>query len=84
MSTEAYVLIQTEIGQAAGVADRVREIPGVVEANGVIGSYDVIARAVADSTDELGRLVASRIQSIEGITRTLTCPVVDLGSATPH
>jgi DNA-binding Lrp family transcriptional regulator len=84
MSTEAYVLIQTEIGQAAGVADRVREIPGVVEANGVIGSYDVIARAVADSTDELGRLVASRIQSIEGITRTLTCPVVDLGSPTPH
>jgi DNA-binding Lrp family transcriptional regulator len=84
LSTQAYVLIQTEIGQAAGVAERVREIPGVVEADGVIGSYDVIARAVADSTDELGRLVASRIQLIEGITRTLTCPVVDLGSAPPH
>lgn len=84
MSTEAYVLIQTEIGRAAGVAEAVRRIPGVVGADGVIGSYDVIARAVADSTDELGRLVASRIQLIEGITRTLTCPVVDLGSGPPH
>lgn len=84
MSTQAYVLIQTEIGQAAGVAEAVRQIPGVVQADGVIGSYDVIARAVADSTDELGRLVASRIQLIEGITRTLTCPVVDLGSSAPH
>jgi hypothetical protein len=28
--------------------------------------------------DDLGRLVVAKIQTIEGITRTLTCPVVRL------
>ena len=28
--------------------------------------------------DDLGKMVVSRIQLIEGITRTLTCPVVNL------
>jgi hypothetical protein len=32
----------------------------------------------ADSIDELGRLVVSHVQLIKGITRTLTCPVVNL------
>ncbi|MDQ4107540.1 MAG: Lrp/AsnC family transcriptional regulator, partial [Actinomycetota bacterium] len=27
---------------------------------------------------DLGKLVVARIQAIEGITRTLTCPVVHL------
>jgi DNA-binding Lrp family transcriptional regulator len=51
-------------------------IPGVTQAEDVTGPYDVIVRAEADNVDELGRLVASGIQSVEGITRTLTCPVV--------
>jgi hypothetical protein len=28
--------------------------------------------------DDLGKMVVSRVQLIEGITRTLTCPVVNL------
>jgi DNA-binding Lrp family transcriptional regulator len=72
------VLIQTDVGRAAGVARQIREIVGVVLAEDVTGPYDVIARVEADSIDELGRLVVSHVQLIEGITRTLTCPVVNL------
>ena len=32
----------------------------------------------AADVDELGRLVAAHIQSVPGITRTLTCPVVHI------
>lgn len=78
MGVRAYVLIQTEVGKAASVASRVAEIPGVVLAEDVTGPYDVIVQAEADSVDELGRMVVSRVQLIEGITRTLTCPVVKL------
>jgi DNA-binding Lrp family transcriptional regulator len=78
MAVIAYVLIQTEVGKAAQVANEVREIDGVVSADDVTGPYDVIARAEADSVDELGKMVVSRIQMIDGITRTLTCPVVNL------
>jgi DNA-binding Lrp family transcriptional regulator len=78
MAVHAYVLIQTDVGQAAGVARQIGEIPGVVMAEDVTGPYDVIARVEADSIDELGRLVVGHVQLIEGITRTLTCPVVHL------
>jgi DNA-binding Lrp family transcriptional regulator len=78
MAVHAYVLIQTEVGKAAGVARQIRDIAGVVLAEDVTGPYDVIARVEADSIDELGRLVVSHVQLIEGITRTLTCPVVNL------
>jgi DNA-binding Lrp family transcriptional regulator len=78
MAVYAYVLIQAEVGKAAGVARQIREIPGVVLAEDVTGPYDVIARVEADSIDELGQLVVSQVQLIEGLTRTITCPVVHL------
>lgn len=78
MSVRAYVLIQTEVGKAASVASRVGEISGVVLAEDVTGPYDVIVQAEAESVDDLGKMIVSRVQLIEGITRTLTCPVVRL------
>ncbi len=72
------MLIQTEVGKAANVARQIAEITGVVAAEDVTGPYDVIARVEAASVDELGRLVVGQVQLIEGITRTLTCPVVNL------
>jgi hypothetical protein len=44
---QAFILIQTEVGQAAAVAQAIAELPGVTSAE-------------------------------DGITRTLTCPVVHL------
>jgi DNA-binding Lrp family transcriptional regulator len=76
---QAYILVQTEVGRAAAVAGQITDLPGVVSAEDVTGPYDVIVRTEADSMDDLGRLIVARIQVIEGITRTLTCPVVNLG-----
>lgn len=78
MSVSAYILIQTEVGRAATVARTVQGIDGVVSAEGVTGPYDVISRAEAATMDELGQMVVGRIQRIDGIIRTVTCPVVNL------
>ncbi len=78
MPVSAYVLIQTEVGRAATVARAVTGLDGVVTAEGVTGPYDVIARAEAATVDELGQMVVGRIQLIDGIIRTVTCPVVNL------
>ena len=78
MVVQAYVLIQTEVGKAALVAEEVRTIPGVETADDVTGPYDVIIRASAEDVDQLGKLVVAKVQAIAGITRTLTCPVVNL------
>jgi DNA-binding Lrp family transcriptional regulator len=74
----AYILIQTEVGKAAAVAQEISNLAGVALAEDVTGPYDVIVRAEARNVDELGKLVVARVQGVEGITRTLTCPVVHL------
>jgi DNA-binding Lrp family transcriptional regulator len=73
---QAYILIQTEVGTAAGVAADIAQMSGVTMAEDVTGPYDVIARVEAASMDQLGQLVIARIQDVKGITRTLTCTVV--------
>jgi DNA-binding Lrp family transcriptional regulator len=78
MAVTAYILIQTEVGKAAQVAKAIHDIDGVQQAEDVTGPYDVIVRAEAGTVDELGKMVVARVQSVEGITRTLTCPVVHL------
>ena len=50
----------------AGGRPRSRGIDGVVSADDVTGPYDVIARAEADTVDELGKMVVSRVQMIDG------------------
>ena len=75
---QAFILIQTEVGKAATVAEAIRTVAGVTSAEDVTGPYDVIARVEADSVDDLGRLVIAKIQDVQGITRTLTCTVVNV------
>ena len=73
----AYILVQTEVN-AAQVAQDIKTIEGVESADDVSGPYDVIVRATAADMDSLGKMVVARVQTVEGISRTLTCPVVVL------
>ena len=72
----AYVLIETQVGKVAHVAQALHDLDGVESAEDLAGPYDVIARIQAPALDQLGRLVASRIQAVDGVTRTLTCTVI--------
>jgi DNA-binding Lrp family transcriptional regulator len=72
---KAYILIQTAVS-AGHVAREIRDLDGIESADDVSGPYDVIVRASAPDMDALGKLVVANIQSVEGITRTLTCPIV--------
>lgn len=78
MVVQAYILIQTDVGKAAEVAAEITDIQGVILAEDVTGPYDVIVRAEARNVDELGKLVVAKVQVLDGITRTLTCPVVHI------
>ncbi|MBM3674175.1 MAG: Lrp/AsnC family transcriptional regulator [Actinobacteria bacterium] len=78
MAVTAYLLVQTEVGKTARVVEAIRGVDGVVSADAVTGPYDAIVRTEASDIDELGRMVVSEIQAVDGITRTHTCPVVNL------
>ena len=74
----AYILIQTEAGKAAIVAAALRGLPGISQTARVAGPYDVITRAEARDIDELGKLVAARVRTLDGVARTLSCTVIHL------
>ena len=74
----AYILIETEAGKAATVAAALRDLSGVSETAVLAGPYDVIARARARDIDELAKLVTSQVQALDGVSRTMSCPVVHL------
>jgi DNA-binding Lrp family transcriptional regulator len=75
---QAYILIQTEAGEATAVATAVADIDGVTSVSAVSRPHDVIAVTRTADVDELARLIMDEVQTVEGITRTLTCPVVRL------
>jgi DNA-binding Lrp family transcriptional regulator len=75
---QAYILIQTEVGKAREVATSISKIAGVVRVDAVTGPYDVVVLTEAHNVDELGKMVVSKVQSVAGITRTVTCSVVNL------
>ena len=78
MAIVAFVLIQTRTGSAFSAAEAMRAIDGVTASNVVTGPYDVIAEIRGATLDDLAKLVVSKIQAIDGITRTYTCPVFTL------
>lgn len=69
------MLIQTEVGRAAVVAARLAELPGVLSAEYVTGPYDVVVRIGGDTLDGLRSAVVPAVQQVDGVTRTLTCPI---------
>ncbi len=75
---QAYILIQTEVGKARDVAAAINGVPGVVRVDAVTGPYDVVVLTESTTVDELGRMIVSAVQLVPGITRTLTCSVVNL------
>ncbi len=78
MTVSAYVLIQASVGTAVDVANATADLAEIVSAEVAMGPYDVIARAQAESMDDLGQIVVNAVQSIAGVERTLLCPIVNI------
>lgn len=78
MAVTAYLFIETEGGKTAGVVTAIRAMDGIITADAITGPSDVIVRLETTDIDALGRMVVSQIQAVDGITRTQTCPVVNL------
>jgi len=52
----ACVLVQTEVGKLAHVAQTISDLDGVQLTEDLAGPYNVIARVQAPGLDQLGRL----------------------------
>jgi len=72
---KAYIFVNAGRGRALAVAEAVRSMVGVRDAEAITGDFDVVATL---EFEELGglRSVMTAIQQIEGISKTTTCLVI--------
>ncbi len=74
---KAYVLISAHTGEAPAIVRQADRLEGVLETHITFGPYDAIAVIEVENTKKVGDIVYNEIQTIPGVTHTLTCLVVD-------
>ena len=72
MAARAYVLITTEVGKAAEVAERLRQLQGVTTADIITGPYDIVAVVEGPENSSIGRLVMNELHGLHEIRSTIT------------
>ena len=78
MTVVDFVLVQTETGRGFLVAGSVRAVEGVIAADTVTGPDDVIAKIQAATLDDVAKVAVSKVEAVDDVTRTSTCPVFKL------
>jgi DNA-binding Lrp family transcriptional regulator len=76
MTTTAYVLIEGTSDQTAAIVKALQKVKGVKSAHAVTGPYDVIACVEARDVGAVGAIVLSKIRTLKGVTKTVTCVAV--------
>jgi DNA-binding Lrp family transcriptional regulator len=76
LTTTAYVLIEGASDQTPKIVKALQKVKGVKSAHAVTGPFDVIACVEARDVGEVGAIVLSKIRTLKGVTRTVTCVAV--------
>ncbi|NIP61944.1 MAG: Lrp/AsnC family transcriptional regulator, partial [Nitrosopumilaceae archaeon] len=56
---QAYVLINCETGAESAVINELKKLPEVVEINGIWGKYDIFAKIVTETPQEIDKLISN-------------------------
>ena len=78
MPTRAFVLIETSVGRTKEVLASLQSAGDVASVDAVTGPYDLIAIVEAADLNAVGDVVTSRVHTVPGIVRTVTCLAVSL------
>lgn len=76
MSVEAYIFIECTSGKTKDALREVSDIKGVKTAHAITGQYDIIVFTEADDLRDLGEIIVTKIQGVQGVLRTITSMVV--------
>jgi len=76
LATKTYVLIETAVGKTREVATQLRNVGSIGAVDVVTGPYDIIAQIEAEDINSIGDIVTSKVHTISGVVRTVTCVAV--------
>ena len=72
---KAYILMATSVGSSPAIQAELRSwgpAGGILEADAVAGTFDVVAVVEAATPQEIGKLVMGDIQKLDGVISTVT------------
>ncbi len=73
MGTNAYILVEVQVGRVVEVVRMLRQMDGVRSADAITGPFDAIALIEAPNMAAVADLVTGQVQSIRGVLKTITC-----------
>ncbi len=71
----AYILVTCIPGNEKEVIAKMKDLPNVVEVNGVMGRYDVFVKIQASDTTKVDATI-SKVRNVAHVTSTVTMPVI--------
>ena len=75
--TGAYLLVNTQAGKDRSVLAELKKIEGVTQAHICTGLHDIICYIEEADLKSMGEILISKVRSIDGVTKTVTCVTVD-------
>jgi DNA-binding Lrp family transcriptional regulator len=73
---QAYILISCNVGAEHEVLLEVRKIPEIKTALIAYGEYNIVAKAEAQSEEQMGNIISSKIRQLQKIRSTVTLQVI--------
>lgn len=74
---QAFAIIHCNHSQESQVIENLNKIPEIIEANILIGSYEILCKIVGPSYNEISDVMTNKIRKIPNIKSTITLNIVE-------
>ena len=75
--SNAFVLLNTELGSEENIIRDLRNLEEVKEVTRVYGVYDIIAKVESDTMDKVKEIITWKLRKLKGVKSTLTMIVIE-------
>ena len=70
--TDAYVMLNCELGAEEGIIAKLRELEQVTDVFETIGTHDMLVKLQADNFEKIREIVSWNIQKLDKVRSTAT------------
>jgi len=74
--TQAFITIHCSKSDESNIMNSLSEIAEVIEANSLIGDFEVICKLAAPTYNDISEIITKKIRTIPGIKTTITINVI--------
>jgi DNA-binding Lrp family transcriptional regulator len=74
---QAFVTIHCLKSDESKILQSLEEIPEVVEADMLVGNYEIICKIAAPTYNDISEIISKRIRKIPGIKSTITINIIN-------